>query len=275
MKFGFVLPHLLSPISNATSIKTSAILAEEVGFDSLWMTDHILMPEEYVQYGQGTEMLVTAAYVAGITQRIALGLSVLVLPMRNPLVAAKQIASIIHLSEREFIVGIGVGWNRDEFRFMNADFEQRGRLADEYIEIMRKLWAEDEPQHEGTYTFEDVLFAPKPVPLPPIWIGGSSEAALERTAQVGSGYQPNRPASDEDYAAQVRRIRELSEGRPITMSMRLTLDIRSSAAGAIDTLSHLRDLGLEYPVVNLKHETLDELVSQMHTFGREVIPALR
>ena len=272
MKFGFILPHLLSPISDVTTIRASARLAEEIGFDSIWLTDHILMPEEYVQYGKGTEMLVTAAYVAGITQRIGLGLSVLILPMRNPLVAAKQIASIIHLADREFIVGIGVGWNRDEYRFMNADFERRGKRVDEYIDIMRTLWSEDQPEHEGTHTFSDVLFAPKPDPLPPIWIGGSSDAALNRAARLGNGYHPNMPTTVADYATMIQRIRDMSEGRPVTMSVRITLDVRGGTAEVIDTLSQLEDVGLEYPVVNLKHDSLDDLLRSMSRFGRDVIP---
>lgn len=100
MRFGFLLPNLLSPISQAHAIRTSARLAEAVGFDSIWATDHILMPQQYPQYGDGTESLVTLAYLAAATQRVSLGLSVLVLPLRNPLTVAKQIASIMHLSGR-------------------------------------------------------------------------------------------------------------------------------------------------------------------------------
>ena len=98
--------------------------------------------------------------------------------MRNPLVVAKQIASIIHLSGREFIVGVGVGWNRDEYDFLNASFNRRGKLNDEFITILRKLWSQSSPEHTGTHTFADVLSFPTLDPLPAIWIGGESEAAL-------------------------------------------------------------------------------------------------
>jgi len=275
MRFGFILPNLLSPISNATALKTSARLAEAVGFDSIWATDHILMPEQYPQYGEGTEAITTLAYLSSATQRVYLGLSVLVLPMRNPLIVAKQIASIIHLSGRPLTVGVGVGWNRDEYGYLNASFSRRGRLVDEYITIMRKLWTEEKPQHEGTYTFSGARFSPRPRTPPPIWIGGSSDAALKRAATLGDGYHPNLPKTAADYAEQVQRIREMSAGRTITMSVRMTVDMRQGAAAVIDQLGALRQAGLEYPVVGFRHETLSDLVSQIDAFGRDVIPALR
>jgi probable F420-dependent oxidoreductase len=276
MRFGFIVPNLLSPVSSsATAIKTSAQLAEAVGFATLWTTDHILMPEEYPQYGQGTEAIATIAYLAGVTERIGLGLSVLILPMRNPLVVAKQIASIIHLSGREFIVGIGVGWNRDEYGFLNADFTRRGKLNDEYITILRKLWSQPSPEHSGTHTFSGVLSFPTLDPLPSIWIGGSSDAALKRAATLGDGFHPNPPEQISDYAAQVAHVREIAGERPITMSMRLTLDVRQGTAEAIDHLHQLQEAGLEYPAVNLVHDTLGELVSSLEAFGRDVMPAFQ
>ena len=221
-------------------------------------------------------MLTTTAYVAGITRRAGLGLSVLILAMRNPLVAAKQIASIMHLAgDRQFIVGVGVGWNREEYGFMNADFSRRGKLTDEYIEIMQALWTQDDPQHSGTHTFGDVLFAPRPATPPHIWIGGESKAAMSRAARIGAGYHPNIPQRVEDYAAMVKRVRELSDGRPITMSARLTIDLREDMAQSLEYLQALQDAGLEYPVVNLKHETLGELLRQIEIFGGKVIPAWR
>lgn len=274
MQFGFLLPNLLSPISHATALKISARLAEAVGFHSIWATDHVLMPEAYPQYGEGTEAISTLAYLSAITQRVSLGLSVLVLPMRNPIVVAKQLASVAHLSGRELIVGVGVGWNADEYGYLNADFKQRGKRVDEYVTILRKLWCDKKPEHEGTYSFSGATFSPHLKSPPPIWIGGESDAAVRRTARIGDGFHPNL-RSDQDYAAQVRRIRELSEGRAITMSLRTVLDLHDGPAAAIDQLGQLREAGLQYPVVGFKHETLSDLVSGIETFGRDVIPALR
>lgn len=275
MRFGFILPNLISSISTATGIKISARLAEAVGFDSIWATDHILMPEQYPQYAEGTESITTLAYLSSATQRVSLGLSVLVLPLRNPLVVAKQIASIIHLSGRELLVGVGVGWNADEYRFLNANFKRRGKLADEYIAIMRTLWTEEHPEHNGAYSFSGVRFAPRPRTRPPIWVGGSSEAALRRAATLGDGFQPNVPKTVTDYAAMVKRIREQSEGRTVTMGARIMLDMREGTSSAIDYLNQLRAVGLEYPAVGFRHETLSDLVSQIEAFGRDVIPTLR
>lgn len=275
MRFGFILPKAEPVSSSAAAIKTSAQLAEAVGFETLWASDHILLPVEWAQHFQATEAVATLAYLAGVTQRIGLGLSVLVLPMRNPLVVAKQIASIIHLSGREFIVGIGVGGLRDEFEFLNANFTRRGKLNDEYIAILRKLWSNSRPEHAGTHTFSGVLSFPTLDPLPPIWIAGESDAALKRAATLGDGHHPNAPEKISDYAAQVARLRQMANERAITMSMRLTLDVRQGSAEVIDYLGQLQEAGLEYPVVELKHDTLGELVSSLEAFGGDVMPIFR
>ena len=272
MRFGFILPNLISPIANAHTLVTTARLAELVGFDSIWATDHILMPNEFPQYGQGTEALATLAYLAGITQRVTLGLSVLVLPMRNPIVVAKELASLAHLSGRELIVGVGVGWNETEYNFLNANFHQRGKLLDESISILRTLWTQDNPTHDGTYKFSGASFSPRLNPPPQIWIGGESDAAIQRAAKLGDGYHPNWRKTG-DYGAVVREIRAKCGERKITMSLRATFDMREGAKRVIEQLDALRAQGLEYPAVGFKHETLADLVSAIELFGREVIPA--
>jgi probable F420-dependent oxidoreductase len=274
MRFGFILPNLISPVANANAIITTARLAEQVGFDSIWATDHILMPDEFPQYGQGTEAITTLAYLAGITERIPLGLSVLVLPMRNPIIIAKELASLVHLSGREFILGVGVGWNRNEYGFLNADFGRRGKLLDEYVTILKTLWTQDHPEHEGTHKFSGVTFSPRLIPPPPIWVGGESDAAIERAAKIGDGYHPNY-REHTDYGAVVRRIRELSGGRHVTMSVRISFDMREGAAAALDKLALLEEQGLEYPAVGFKHETLPDLTGAMESFARDVMPKLR
>jgi probable F420-dependent oxidoreductase len=274
MRFGFVLPNLISPVANATALVTTARLAEDVGFDSIWATDHILMPLEFPRYGKGTEAITTLAYLTGVTRRVGLGLSVLVLPMRNPLIVAKELATLMHLSGRELLVGVGVGWNRQEYDYLNVDFTRRGKLLDEYISILRELWTADEPRHKGTYHFSGASFSPQPPAPPPIWIGGESDAAIRRAATLGDGYHPNFRNLDQ-YAAAVRRLRELSGGRQVTLSVRTTLDLQTGANEAMETLSALQALGLEYPTVGFKHEKLQELVSALELFGRDVIPALR
>jgi alkanesulfonate monooxygenase SsuD/methylene tetrahydromethanopterin reductase-like flavin-dependent oxidoreductase (luciferase family) len=193
--------------------------------------------------------------------------------MRNPLVAAKQIASIVHLSGRSIIVGIGVGWNRDEYGFMNANFTRRGKRNDEFITILRKLWSQPRPAHTGTHTFSDAVSFPTLDPLPEIWIGGASDAAVTRAATLGDGYHPNPTKTVAEYAALVARIRDMAGERSMTMSMRLTLDLREGTGAAIDHVGELQDAGLEYPAIHLVHDTLGELVSSMEAFARDVMPA--
>lgn len=273
MQFGFILPNLISPIANANSLTTTARLAELVGFDSIWTTDHILAPVEHPRYAHGTEAITTLAYLAGITQRIAFGVSVLVLPMRNPILVAKQIASLAHLSNRAVILGVGVGWIETEFHFLNANFQQRGKLLDEYISILRTLWTQEHPAHDGTYKFSNAVFSPRVTPPPQIWIGGESDAAMGRAAKLGDGYHPNL-RDNMDYRAITQRILEMSGGRRVTMSLRTTLNMHDSAASIIEKFEHLRAQGLEYPVVGFQHETLDDLTRAMELFGRDVLPAL-
>jgi probable F420-dependent oxidoreductase len=275
MRFGFILPNILSPISHAGAIRATARLAEDVGFESLWVSDHILMPEEHARYGSGTEALVTLAYVAGMTQRVALGLSVLVLPMRNPIIAAKQIASLSELAGREVIAGLGVGWCREEYEFLNADFGQRGRLLDEYIAILRTLWHDEKPAHNGTYAFSGALFAPRVRHPLPVWIGGTSDAAIRRAAAVADGYQPTGSVDQpEVFAQQIDKLRAWSNGRRITISMSLRLHMEAGASQVIDQLNMLAEAGLEYPALRFQHETLDDLTWQLEVFGRDVMPAL-
>lgn len=275
MKFGFTLPNILSPISYATAIKTSAQIAEAVGFDSIWASDHILMPDEFPQYGKGTESITTLAYLSGITQSIVLGISVLVLPLRNPLIAAKELASLAHLSGRELIVGVGVGWNKTEYGYLNADFKHRGKLTDEYLRIMQHLWTQPRAPYDGTYRFAGATFSPHLETPPRIWVGGESEAALKRVAEFGTGFHPNWKLGDLSYGEKVRRIRELAPDKPISMSLRANVDMGDGAAKIIDQISQLAEVGLDYPVVGFKHETLGDLVDAIEQFGRDVIPALR
>jgi probable F420-dependent oxidoreductase len=276
MRFGFVLPNILSPLTSASDVRHCARLSEDVGFDSLWVSDHVLVPEEKSAYASGGEALMTLAYVAAITQRVALGLSVLILPMRNPVITAKQIATLHSLSEgRDTIVGVGVGWCKEEYEFLNADFHRRGKLMDEYIEIMRKLWTEERAAHSGTYHFSGALFSPRPERPLPVWIGGESEAAMKRAAIIGDGYQPNPFDTIAEFAAAVARVRELSNGRAVTISSSLSFEMSRGTQAAVDEFSAYREAGLEYPVMRFKHETLGELLHHIEAFGSRVLPALR
>ncbi len=135
--------------------------------------------------------MVALGYLAGMTQTIRLGTSVTVLPMRHPIVTAKQIVSADHLSGGRVIFGVGVGWMAEEFALLGESFRDRGRRTNEYLQLIKTLWTEDNPRFEGAYfNVSDCGFAPKSTQQPhvPIWIGGESHAALRRAARLGNGW---------------------------------------------------------------------------------------
>jgi probable F420-dependent oxidoreductase len=273
MKFGLVLPNFRSPANTRAGLVAAAQAGEAAGFDSVWASDHVLVPREHESYGNVTEALMTLAFLAGITSRVKLGTSVLVLPMRNPIIAAKQYAALDYLAGGRTIVGVGVGWCEGEYEFLNADFKRRGKLMDEFIAIMRELWTADHPTHNGTYTFENAVFGPKPTRVPPIWIGGESNAAVRRAATLGDGWQPNDRGLDE-FTAKVVDLRRYSERREVTVSIRIRVNMNDGAQEIIGRLAQYRDAGLEYPVISFPHESSDELNRQVEAFGGDVIPAL-
>ena len=207
MKYGFTLPgrgHLATP----ERLGIIARMGEEFGFDTLLTGDHILVPKNISSVypyteggefpgsgsGESMEQITLLSYIAGQTSKIRLVTSVLIVPHRNPLIAAKSLATLDLLSEGRLVVGVGVGWMREEFQALGLPpFEERGAVTDEYIRAFKVLWTEDDPHFEGKYiSFDDISFLPKPVqkPHPPIWVGGESRPALRRTAELADGWYP-------------------------------------------------------------------------------------
>lgn len=185
-------------------LRSLARKAEEAGFDSLWVSDHVVMPRHvssrYPFSRDGTmswqpeepwyDALVSMATAAAVTHRVEIGVGVLIVPMRNPLILAKQIASLDALSGGRVTLGAGAGWLEEEFRALNAPFEERGSRLDEWIEIMRDCWS-GTPQFEGYrhyHVSDQVLSYPTPAHRVPVLIGGMSPAALRRVARLGDGW---------------------------------------------------------------------------------------
>ena len=210
----------------------TAVLAEDLGFDAVWMGDHIVQPIEvnsiYPYSGQNQrgigdmpaylDVFVGMTAVAMKTTRIRIGTSVLIVPYRNPLHTAKLLASVDVFSRGRLDVGVGIGWQAEEFEALGVPFAERGPRTDEYLRIYRKVWTEEPVSHEGRfYRFAPLSFLPKPVqkPGPPIWIGGNSEAALRRAVALGDCWQPINLSFEQMAAAQTR-LRELcaERGRP-------------------------------------------------------------
>jgi probable F420-dependent oxidoreductase len=211
MKIGVCLPNY-GPATAAAAIKRVALAAEEMGYDSLWVTDHILVPEEHqATFGQVIEALITLGYLAGITKEITLATSIIVLPQRDPILTAKQVAAIDQLADGRLILGVGVGWMAGEFAYLRTDFHQRGRLMDEWLAVMQTLWREERPAFQGEWIrFNQTVFEPKPVQPggPPIYVAGSSEAALCRAARF-DGWHPTGMAL-QPFTDSVIRLRELA-----------------------------------------------------------------
>lgn len=196
-----------------------ALLAEELGYDSVWVGDHVVVPREYEldeEHAQSGDLgkqnkadpLISLTYVAGATKRIRLGTSILVAPIRNPLLLAKMVATLDVLSGGRFVLGLGVGWLESEMAAMAAPpFAKRGRVTDEWIRIMRACWTEDAPAYDGDYyRFDPLYFNPKPARPTPILIGGQSAPALRRAGRLGDGWTGSRVTPDqaERSIAQIR-----------------------------------------------------------------------
>ena len=169
--------------------------AEELGYDSVWVSDHVVVPEANVaNFGETVyDPLVTLGVVAGATRRVRLGTTVLIVPYRNAVVTAKMVSSLDALSGGRVVLGIGAGWVAAESAMLGVPFAERGAMTDEHLRAMIELWSSPEPTFEGKYTqFAALRFAPRPVqqPHPPIWVGGHSPAALRRTVAFGAAWHP-------------------------------------------------------------------------------------
>ena len=234
MEFGFGVPSR-GPLASLENIVALAQKGEELGFDIITVSDHVVVPNDidsiypYSETGEFTssqsgeymEQLTTIAYLAGVTSSIKLLTSVMVLPHRAPVLTAKMLATIDVLSQGRLIVGCGVGWMEEEFEAIRAPpYAERGAVGNEYLRVFKELWTSDDPSFDGEYaSFSNISFAPKPVqePHPPLWIGGESPPALRRAGQLGDAWypicsNPQFPVGTleqfADYQARVRRHAE-------------------------------------------------------------------
>jgi probable F420-dependent oxidoreductase len=202
--FGVILPNY-GLDSNPDGIRRTVELAVELGFDSVWATEHIIVGREAVDpYGRVYDPLVTLGWIAGWTERIGLGTSIVLVPLHNPMRLAKEVATLQELSGGRFTLGVGMGWHKDEFDFMGIPFEDRGRRADEAIRLMRALWSGERDFEGERWSFHDATSEPHPSPQPEIWVGGSSEHAIRRALELGDAWHPSRGSE----AEHVRRVKE-------------------------------------------------------------------
>ena len=221
------------------AIRRTAELAEELGFDSVWATEHIIVgPEAIDPYGRVYDPLVTLGWIAGWTERIGLGTSIVLVPLHNPMHLAKEVATLQELSGGRFRLGVGVGWHRDEFEFMGVPFEHRGRRANEAIRLMRALWSGASDFEGELWSFHDATAEPHPSPQPEIWVGGSSRQAIRRARKLGDVWHPSR-GSDPEH------MRRVKEQHP---------DLRVIPRVAAEQVEEVLDAGAEGAVVSFGDE---------------------
>ena len=233
MQFGFSAPTAgpLASLDNLTRLCTGA---EALGYRYGTFSDHVVIPTdisspypysatgEFINAGTGerNEQLIELAFVAARTSTLRLVTSVMVVPHRPAVLAAKQLATIDVLAGGRVTLGIGAGWMKEEFEALGVPaFEERGKVTDEYVAAFRELWTKDRPRFAGQYVkFDKITFAPKPAQKGgiPIWVGGESGPALRRTARIGDAWYPipNNPAFPMDslkrVSAAIARLRQLT-----------------------------------------------------------------
>lgn len=232
MHRGVILPNY-GPDSDRDGIRRVAELAEELEFDSVWTTEHIVVgPEGVDPYGRVFDPLVTLGWIAGWTERMRLGTSIVLVPLHNPFHLAKEAATLQELSGGRFTLGVGMGWHRDEYAFMGVEFEGRGRRADEALRIVRALWAGERSFTGRWWSFADATFGPLPEPAPEIWVGGSSERAVRRALELGDVWHPSRRSD----AAHVRAVKEAHPSLrivPRTTPEQVEAMLEAGAEGAV------------------------------------------
>ncbi|TML14925.1 MAG: LLM class F420-dependent oxidoreductase [Actinobacteria bacterium] len=284
-----------------------ADLAEETGFDALWFGDHVIFPSytgssyPVVDKPNGTEIrvepvfdpLAVMAWLGARTRRVRLGLSVLVVPYRNPVVTAKFFASLDVLTEGRIIIGAGVGVMEEEFEALDAPYKERGAVTDEYLRLMRELWTSDDPSFEGEhYTLKPGLrFLPKPVRgTIPIWIGGNTKLALRRTARLGDGWLAVYMKHD-DIRDKWALLRDMAaaEGRDateLTLAHQMRFFINDEhypdappgvgpVAKVVDDIARMAELGVHHLELAMPPgPTTEAILEQMHRFAEDVRPQL-
>lgn len=213
MKVGIHLPQIGG---GPEAIAHVAARAERTGYSTIWVSDHLLVPERggSIPPIEILDPIPTLAYVAAITNRIRIATSVLVLPYRNAIVLGKELATIDRLSNGRLIVGAASGWLEAEFRALGAPYERRGAYTDEALRLWRELWANPTPEFSGEFfKLSGMRFGPRPAAGSiPIWIGGTSKRAVRRAVELGDGWHGTR-MKPEEVAMRLKWIHEIAAAK--------------------------------------------------------------
>ena len=294
LQMGLVLPTI-GPGASRRSLLAGAGAAHDLGWASVWVTDHLLVPcgPEAEEYGTILEALTSLTYVAARFGDLIVGTSVIVPPMRNSVILAKELATLDILSGGRLIVGVGVADRGDIGEFRNLGVEhrmsRRGALVDETISLWRHLWSGGAPPFAGEFHhLDDYVFQPLPPQggAIPIWTGGRSDRALQRAALLADGYHAAR-TGPEDLETRLPLLRRLCEeaGRPFpTLSIRTRVHF-DAAPGDVYTIcgspsdmqrdvARFAELGVEHLTVVLEETDPARITAAAHRFHTEVVQPL-
>jgi probable F420-dependent oxidoreductase len=280
-------------IENAHALVDMASRADELGFDSVWVHDHVFNAGHVLDRIGGRpyyEPMTFLSFVAARTRRVRLGTSVLVLPYHNPVRLAKAAATLDVLCGGRLVMGVGVGLIEKEMQAMGTPFTERGAYTDEAIAVMRALWSSDEPRFAGKYyRFEGMKFSPRPLQTPsiPLLIGGVSRAAIRRAARLGDGWQPL-GLSPEALAQGIATLRDEAracgrDAAKIPVSIAMTLAAARAGRHALGTgpseiVKNARayaDVGVETLIISAGTSDPGEARAALEMVAREVLPAFR
>jgi probable F420-dependent oxidoreductase len=309
MKFGVFLPVSGRAASRET-LMGAAREAEALGYDSVWSADRIIIPWKistvYPYSKEATfivppdrpffDPLTCLAFLAGCTEKITLGMSVMVLPYRHPLYWAKIATTIDQLSTGRLIMGVGVGWMEEEFAALSAPFKERGKVSDEQLQMLETLWRDEHVSFKGQYyQFDDIAFHPKPYRKPriPIWIGGEGRIAQRRAAHYGDAWFPYfvriTPAALAAAFENVKKEARAAGRDPDQMTLACCLPIELTAVAVAQEEDYLRgsiaqvtDALRKFIAVGVTHIGLQFMVphyperrEQIERFAKQALPALR
>lgn len=289
MKFALIFANT-GPFSDGRTAAAMAKAAEESGFESLWTVEHVVVPSGYESqypYDPSGKMpggedfaipdpLIWLSYVAAATETIRLGTGILILPQRNPVVLAKEVATLDHLSGGRVELGIGVGWLEEEFGAIGEPFHERGKRTDDYVAAMRALWTQDKATYHSEFTnFDDCISLPHPAQgSVPIHVGGHTDIAAKRAGRLGDGFFPGRgdPAELSRLFDVVRDSAKEAGRDPDAVEY--TCGGATIGGGAVDTIKALEDIGVHrvvVPAFAFWSDTADSLAR----YGDEVIDQFR
>ena len=305
MKFGVSISNV-GPAAQTENVLTIARLAQELEYDSIWVGDHLFTPYEVKpNYPYSTtgryrvnpsdnvlEPLITMAFMAGVVEAPMVGVSVLIIPYRNPVVTAKMLATLDVLSGGRVILGAGIGWMPEEFEALGASYEDRASVTDEYIEMFKEFCTTEKSSFQGKhYQVSDIGFYPKPVqkPHPPVWIGGYSRAAIRRAVRLGDAWHPSNIAPqtimeklptlkrlcqelgrDPDSIEITTRTNNVGFGDVGNESDGRIAPLSGTPQQMIDAIHQYEEAGVSQIVMGLRDSTKDGMVETVKRFAEDV-----